>query len=107
MIAVTDPLNVVPLIAVSAAGLNHIAEPSAQGVAAATPPPPIVQVPSSFTANPWAARGAGMAANTNSAYRADRRIRRVSGIGKWEMVELAWLRYHWPQPLSNRCERTR
>src|SRR5258707_1399667 len=85
MIAVTDPLMVVPVIEVSAAGLNHIAEPSAHGEAAATPPRPIVQVPSSLTAKPWAERDGGTAANTKSAYLANRRIRRVSGVskGRW------------------------
>src|SRR5215510_13303386 len=81
MIAVTDPLNVVPVMEVRAAGLYHIAEPSANGAAAATPPRPIEQVPSSLIANPWAARVTGAAANTKSAYQANRRICRISGVG--------------------------
>src|SRR5713226_2648133 len=91
MIAVTDPLSVVPVIEVSAAGLYHIAEPSAQGIAAATPPRPMLQAPSSLTANPWAVRDGGMAANTKSAYRANRRIRRISGDEKWGDGGTGWL----------------
>src|SRR5690348_15479636 len=99
MIAVTDPLKVVPVIEVSAAGLYHIAEPSAHGAAAATPPRPIEQVPSSLTAKPWADRNGGTAANTRSAYRANRRIRRISRVGTWEMVQPAGIRYNCPGPL--------
>src|SRR5690348_823580 len=82
-IRVPETMMCVPFNAVSPAGLNQTAEPSAQGLAAETPPRPIVQIPSSLTARPWAWSAAGIPASSNSNTERVNRCIRVSPESNW------------------------
>src|SRR6266576_3384575 len=83
LISVPPTMMCVPVRLARPAGLNQIADPSAQGLAADTPPRPIAQMPSSLIANPWAWSAAGIPANSNSNTERVNRCIRVSPESKW------------------------
>src|ERR1041384_1310723 len=81
-ISVPPTMMCVPLSVARPAGLNQMAEPSAQVLAAETPARPIPQIPSSLTAKPCAP-SAGTPANSNSNTERVNRCIRVSPESKW------------------------
>src|SRR6266699_803660 len=82
-ISVPPTMMCVPVRPTRPAGLYQIAEPSAQVLAADTPPRPIVQMPSSLTAKPWAWSAAGIPASSNSNSERVNRCIRVSPESNW------------------------